>query len=102
MNEQFKPSQISKVIDQSLVYQCASPAQVCKAIFELRDLYRYQMECLNDSGNDLQVHRAIAEATEQSHALMEACLARVLAIEGWDLATLELPAQLKTKVRKTL
>ena len=102
MNQQFKPSQISKVIDQSLVYQCACPAQVCKAIFELRDLYRYQMECMDDSDNDREVHRAIAAATEQSHALMEACLARVLQIEGWDLATLELPPQLKAKVRKTL
>ena len=102
MKQQYDPSQISKVIDQSLGYQCACPAQVCKAIFELRDLHRYQMECLNDSGNDALVHTAIAEATERSHALMEECLTRVLQIEGWDLASLEMPAQLKSKVRKTL
>ena len=91
MKQQFDSSQISKVIDQSLVYQCTCPAQVCKAIFELRDLYRYQMECLNDSNNDREVHSAIAEAAEQSHALMEDCLARVLQIEGWNLETLEMP-----------
>lgn len=102
MKEQFDPSQISRIIDQSLVYQCACPAQVCRAIFELRDLYRYQMECINDSDNDALVHRAIAEAAEKSHALMEACLTRVLEIEGWDPATLALPAQLKAKQRKAL
>lgn len=51
MKEQFDAAQISKVIDQALVYQCACPAQVCRAIFELRELYEYQMNCVNDSAN---------------------------------------------------
>ena len=102
MKEQFDPSQISKVIDQSLVYQCACPAQVCRAIFELRELHRYQMECINDSDNDVLVHRAIADVAERSHALMEECLTRVLEIEGWDLATLAMPEALKAKQRKAL
>ena len=102
MKQQFDSSQISKVIDQSLMYQCACPAQVCKAIFELRDLHRYQMDCLNDSINDVQVHSAIALAAEQSHALMEACLTKVLELEGWDVASLEMPEPLRTKIRKAL
>lgn len=102
MKEQFDPSQISKVIDQSLVYQCACPAQVCRAIFELRELHRYQMECSADSANDAAVHGAIAAAAEQSHALMEACLARVLEIEGWDLATLAMPEAVRARQRKAL
>ena len=102
MKEKFDPSQISKVLDQSLVYQCACPAQVCRAIFELRDLYRYQMDCINDLDNDRLVHQAIADAAEKSHALMEECLTRVLAIEGWDVATLAMPEALKAKQRKAL
>ena len=102
MKEQFDPSQISKIIDQSLLYQCACPAQVCRAIFELRELYRYQMECSNDSTNDVLVHQAIAEAAEKSHAHMEQCLTRVLEIEGWDAATLTMPPQLKAKQLKSL
>ena len=102
MKEQFNPSQISKIIDQSLLYQCACPAQVCRAIFELRELYRYQMECSNDSNNDALVHQAIADAAEQSHAHMEQCLTRVLEIEGWDVATLTMPPLLKAKQRKSL
>ena len=102
MKEQFDPSQISKIIDQSLVYQCACPAQVCRAIFELRDLHRYQMECITDSDNDALVHLAIADATKKSHALMEECLTRVLEIEGWDVTTLALPEALKAKQRKAL
>lgn len=102
MKQRYDASQISKVIDQSMVFQCACPAQVCRAIFELRDLHRYQLECVNDSDNDALVHRAIAEAAEQSHAFMEDCLTRVLALEGWDAATLDMPEHLKKKTRKSL
>ena len=59
MKQRFNASQISKVIDQALVYQCACPAQVCRAIFELRELYEYQMNCVTDSANDEQVHNTI-------------------------------------------
>ena len=67
MKERFNASQISKVIDQALVYQCACPAQVCRAIFELRELYEYQMNCANDSVNDQLVHNTIALSTEKAH-----------------------------------
>lgn len=102
MKQQYDPSQISKIIDQSLIYQCACPAQVCRAIFELRDLHRYQLGCINDTDNDALVHQAIADAAEQSHALMEQCLTRVLALEGWDIATLSMPEPLRDKQRKAL
>ncbi len=102
MKEQFNPSQISKVIDQSLVYQCACPAQVCRAIFELRELHEYQMNCANDSVNDERVHKTIAEATEQAHQLMENCLKQILEIEGWDQVSLAMPESLKRKPAKTI
>lgn len=102
MKHRYDASQISKVIDQSMIFQCACPAQVCRSIFELRDLHRYQMDCLNDTNNDALVHRAIAEAVEHSHALMEDCLTRVLEIEGWDPVTLAMPEHLMAKVRKSL
>ncbi|GAB1489691.1 hypothetical protein MASR2M8_21440 [Opitutaceae bacterium] len=102
MNERFSTSQISKVIDQALIYQCACPAQVCRAIFELRELYAYQVDCANDTANDRLVHETIAASTEQSHALMEQCLARILEIEGWDLTTLTMPESLRKKTLKSL
>ena len=102
MKTRFSAVEVSKIIDQALIYQCACPAQVCKAIFELRDLHRYQMDCLNNSDNDFKVHSAIAQAAEQSHALMEACLTRVLELEGWDAASLDMPEPLRAKIRKSL
>ena len=102
MKEQFNSSQISKVIDQSLIYQCACPAQVCRAIFELRELYEYQMNCANDSANDGLVHGTIALATEQAHAIMEDCLNRILDIEGWDKNLLVMPEALKKKTVKNI
>lgn len=100
MQETYSAAQLSKVIDQSLVYQCACPAQVCRALFELRELYDYQMNCANDTANDRLVHEAIAAAAAQSHELMEQCLTRVLEIEGWDPATLSLPESLRKKTVK--
>ena len=97
MKERFNASQVSKVIDQALVYQCACPAQVCRAIFELRELHQYQVNCANDSVNDEVVHNTIALATEKAHQILEDCLARILEIEGWDTATLNMPETLKKK-----
>ena len=102
MKEQFNPEQIGKVIDQALAYQCACPAQVCRAIFELRELYAYQMDCADDSVNDELVHKTIAAATEHAHEQMEECLKKILEIEGWDLRTFVMPEHLKKKPRKPL
>jgi hypothetical protein len=102
MREQYSAGQISKIIDQALVYQCACPAQVCKTIFELRELFAYQMGCADGAGNDRRVHGAIAKATERSHEVMEDCLREILQIEGWDLATLTMPASLRKKPAKAI
>ena len=102
MKEKFNAAQISKVIDQSLIYQCACPAQVCRAIFELRELYEYQMNCANDSANDERVHSAIAMATEKAHAVMEECLSEILEIEGWDKVSFAMPEALKKKTAKNI
>lgn len=102
MKEQFDAAQISKVIDQALVYQCACPAQVCRAIFELRELYEYQMNCASDSANDALVHQTIAAATEKSHEMMEDCLKKILEIEGWDQSTFTMPQALRKKPARAL
>ena len=102
MQERFDAAQVSKVLDQALVYQCACPAQVCRTLFELRELYEYQKNCGNDTGNDQAVHGAIAAATQRAHAVMEDCLAQVLELEGWDLQTLTMPQALRLKMAKPL
>jgi hypothetical protein len=100
MQQRYDATQLSRVIDQALVYQCACPAQVCRAIFELRDLYDYQMNCASDSANDRLVHEAIAQTAMQAHEAMEQCLARVLEIEGWDPQNLVMPEALRKKPSK--
>lgn len=102
MKEQFTAAQISRIIDQALIYQCACPAQVGRAIFELRELYEYQMNCANNTENDKRVHTAIARATEKSHEIMEECLEQVLQLEGWEMGSLNLPEALKYKPVKSL
>lgn len=102
MKEKFTATQVSRIIDQALVYQCACPAQVGRAIFELRELHEYQVNCGKDAQNDERVHTAIARATEKSHEAMEHCLAEILALEGWDTVTLSLPEALRKKPSKSI
>ncbi|MBC7622837.1 MAG: hypothetical protein H7232_05585 [Aeromicrobium sp.] len=102
MQQRYDAAQLSQVIDQALVYQCACPAQVCRAIFELRDLYDYQMNCANDSTNDRLVHEAIANTAQLAHEAMESCLAQVLEIEGWNPTDLIMPVALRKKPAKSV
>ena len=102
MKTQFSAVQISKIIDQALVYQCACPAQVATTILELRDLFDYQQRCRESSETDRRVHEAILRATADTHAIMEKCLDQVLAIEGWDRETLSMPAQLQKRPTKSI
>ena len=102
MQQRFDAGQLSKVLDQALIYQCACPAQVCRALFELRDLHEYQLNCGADTANDRAVHDAIADSTERAHQAMEDCLARVLEIEGWNMTTLVMPEGLRKKTVKPL
>lgn len=95
MNTRFTDEALSRVIDQSLIFQCACPAQVAKHILGLRDLHAYQRECLGATDTDAAVHRRIAADAEAAHGLLEGCLRAVLALEGWDLETLEMPATLQ-------
>ena len=102
MHNRYTADQISKVLDQALMFECACPAEVCRAIFELRELFDYQRNCANDTVNDRRVHDAIAAATERAHEVMEQCLSEVLAFEGWDPAELALPEALRRKATKPL
>jgi hypothetical protein len=98
----YSAEDISRIIDQALVYQCACPAQVATTLLELRDLYDYQEKCrASDDTND-RVHDAIAQATAEAHARMERCMDEVLEAEGWDRATLTMPASLRKRPTKSL
>lgn len=98
----YKSNDLSKIIDQALVYQCACPAQVCNALIELRELHDYQVRCMERSDVDRQVHEAIAAATVKAHDEMEACLKQVLELEGWDPSTLTMPTHLRKKPAKPI
>jgi hypothetical protein len=102
MKMRFSAVQVSKIIDQALVYQCACPAQVATTILELRDLHDYQLKCQADAGGTDAVHAAIGRATEEVHARMEACLDEVLDLEGWDRESLSMPSQLRKRPVKSL
>lgn len=94
LSPRFTKDQLQTIIEEAGIYFCACPAQVCQQLLHLIDLYDYQENCLERDGNDA-VHTAIAAATVQAHAALEECLDQILTLEGWDRATLKMPAGLR-------
>ena len=98
MEVRFENEIITKILDQSVIYQCACPAQVCRSINELRGLFAYQAGCLNLKDTDRAVHQRIVDAVKLSHAEMEKCLEDILLLEGWDMSTYEMPEALMNRI----
>lgn len=94
----FTATELSRILEQAAIYDCACPAQICKQIGSLRSLYDYQMHCQNMTDTDRRVHERIAAAVRVSHVEMERCLEEVLALEGWDRATLTMPENLQKRL----
>lgn len=93
--QKFRDDEILKIVDAAMLYMCACPGQVAAEIHRLRELFRYQLQCEAEAGHTPQTHQAIAAATAQAHAALEACLEQVLTIEGWDRQTLTMPEGLR-------
>lgn len=98
LEQQFSDEQLKHVLEQSIIYSCACPAQVCKALLQERELFTYQAKCLNLTFTDAAVHRTIAESVQATHRVMEECLVKVLKLEGWDLETLTMPEALQKRI----
>ena len=98
LTKQYTDIQITHIREQAFAYQCACPAQVCVAIDALRGLHEYQMNCLDATDVDREVHLRISSAAEKSHWELEQCLSDVLRLEGWDLETLKMPEHLRKRL----
>ncbi|NML27346.1 hypothetical protein [Zoogloea dura] len=101
MKKQFTEQQLTSIVEEAMVYMCACPAQVAEELRRLRDLYAYQVNCESTPNTDPEVHRIIARAAVEAHAIMEACMDEILTLEGWDRETLVMPEGLR-KIRDDL
>jgi len=97
MKSQFSDAQLQHIVDQGTIYMCACPAQVARAMQDLRSLYDYQTCCLETVSNDARVHHEIACAVVKAHDVMQECLNRVIDLEGWDRTTLDMPEGLRQR-----
>jgi hypothetical protein len=95
--ERYTDAELAKVVEQSMIYMCACPAQVADSVRKLRELFRYQMRCIANPDNDKLVHAQIAESTIESHSIMQDCLDKIIELEAWDRSTLEMPAGLRKR-----
>jgi hypothetical protein len=100
--EIFSDQDLEKIIDESVVYMCACPAQVAESLRKVRAMYHYQRNCLSDGNNVVQVHQTIARAAIAVQQQLEACLEEVLVIEKWDRATLTMPEGLRARQYREL
>ena len=101
LQQQFNDEQLQHIVDEGGVYMCACPAQVANEIRKLRNLIRYQRNCMDAEKTPSLVHQTIEASALEAHAVMERCLDQVLEIEGWDRTTLKMPAGLR-KLRDDL
>lgn len=91
----FSIEEVTHILEQVMVHQCACPGQLCRMVLGLRELLQYERDCMNHTETDLQVHQSIEKAALASLEIMEACLARVLELEHWDPETLTMPKALQ-------
>jgi len=100
--ERFSDVELAQVISEGLIYMCACPAQVAEAIRKVRELYRYQMNCLQNSENERIVHQTIADTAAATHAQLQDCMDQILVLEKWDRKTLQMPPYLRVKQLKEI
>lgn len=103
LDNNFTALQLAIINDQAALYTCACPVHVSLQITNLRKLFDYQKQCLENEelstdAIEVKVHQRIAEAAVQAHQLMEKCLDEILDMEGWDRTKLEMPAGLRKKI----
>lgn len=101
LKNRFDDEELERIIEEAAIYMCACPGQVANQIRQLRQVIRYQRDCLSEAKTPNLVHHTIEARSREAHALMEACLDQVLEIEGWDRVTLKMPAGLR-KLRDEL
>lgn len=93
--ERFTDTDLGKVVEQAMIYMCVCPAQVADSVRKLRELYRYQLLCIENPENSKVVHAQIMQSTLQAHSIMQDCLDKVIELEGWDRTTFEMPIGLR-------
>lgn len=101
-HEEFSDAELARIIEEGLIYMCACPAQVAEGLRQLRELYRYQHQCMQDPANVSLVHQDICHSTIVAHAELQDCLTRVLELEQWDRASLRVPPGLRVRQLKEL
>ena len=102
LKQKFTDEMLSLIIDASAIYMCACPAQVAREIINMRQLYRYQLNCINTGSLNNGVHELIAKGVIENHARMEEVLDQILTIEKWDRKTLVMPENLRQLRDKSL
>ncbi|MDF1589524.1 MAG: hypothetical protein P1P93_10310 [Gammaproteobacteria bacterium] len=102
MKRNYTQEQLIHIREQAVIYQCACPAQVCLAIDAMDKLYKYQQHCLNSDETNHKVHTTIAKSSEACYHELEQCLTEVLALEGWNMDTLDMPEILHKQLLDSL
>jgi hypothetical protein len=98
----FTDSDLGNVIELGVICMCACPAQVAQSMRNLRELYRYQLHCMENPRNEIAVHAHSAQSTIHAHSVMQDCLDKVIEMEGWGRSTLQMPSGLRARQRQVM
>jgi hypothetical protein len=101
LQNRFTDEELQKIVEEAAIYMCACPGQVAKQVMDLRQVIRYQRDCLAQAKTPSLVHHTIESSSRDAHTVMEDCLEKILEIEGWDRLILKMPEGLR-KLRDEL
>jgi len=95
--ERFSDADLAQITNEALIYMCACPAQVAEALRKVRELYRYQLNCMQEPESVSLVHQTIAAAAIATHEELQSCMEKILELEQWDRTTLRMPDGLRRR-----
>lgn len=98
----FTPEELARIRGQSMSYLCACPGQLASMLEMALRVEAHEVDCLKDTDNDRRVHERIAGAVVDVRRILDSALNDVLALEGWDRDTLEMPEALQKRLAAQL
>ena len=104
LDMKYSDEQLEKIAQEGFIYTCACPSKVSEHVANLRQLFEYQAHCISDDNtpSEAKTHHIIVQATQKAHEIMQQCLHDLLIHEEWDLETLTMPDNLRTKLDSSI
>jgi hypothetical protein len=88
-SRRFDDTELSRVVNASVTIKCECPHHLADLIIGMSRFEQYSLECRNRTRDDAALHAMLHGVTARARYSLEQALARLLEVEGIDLASLD-------------